>query len=131
MKNLDGLYGSPGLAVHKVDNYTSVIRKPGKLDLTVRDNDFVKFGTRDERPTHLKKCLDRRDLRLLEKTTESNIASKVKEIVRIQKGDCKMKHRKRDNTSLIASIYSIISRTKLATHLNQALEQILYSNFLD
>ena len=35
--------------VQKTDQYTSVIRKQGKLEVTVRDNDLAKIGTRDER----------------------------------------------------------------------------------
>ena len=40
-KNLDGLYEvlAPGSVVQKTDQYTSVIREPGKLEVTVRNSD--------------------------------------------------------------------------------------------
>ena len=48
--NLDGLYEvlAPGSVVQKTDQYTSVIREPGKLEVTVRNSVITKFGTRDE-----------------------------------------------------------------------------------
>ena len=49
-KNLDGLYEvlAPGSVVQKTDQYTSVIREPGKLEVTVRNGNIAKFGTRNE-----------------------------------------------------------------------------------
>ena len=49
-KNLDGLYEvlAPGSVVQKTDQYTSVIREPGKMEVTVRNSDIAKFGTREE-----------------------------------------------------------------------------------
>ena len=54
-ENLDGLYevSAPGSVVQKTDQYTSVIREPGKLEVTVRKSDIAKFGTRDQRNTKL------------------------------------------------------------------------------
>ena len=46
-KNIDGLYEvlAPGSVVQKTDQFTSVIREPGKLEVTVRNSDIAKFGT--------------------------------------------------------------------------------------
>ena len=50
-KNLDRLYKflAPSLVVQKTDHHTSVIREPGKLDVTFRNSDIAKFGTRVEK----------------------------------------------------------------------------------
>ena len=47
-KNLNGLYEvlAPGSVVQKTDQNTSVIREPGKMEVTVRNSDIAKFGTR-------------------------------------------------------------------------------------
>ena len=49
-KNRDGLYEvlTPGSVVQNTEQFTSVIREPGKLEVTVRNSDFAKFGTHDE-----------------------------------------------------------------------------------
>ena len=49
-RNLDGLYEvlAPGSVVQKTDQSTSVFREPGKMEVTVRNSDITKFGTRDE-----------------------------------------------------------------------------------
>ena len=93
-KNLDGLNEvlAPGSVVQKTDQYTSVIREPGKLEVTVRNSNIAKFGTRDERKTKLIDFVKRRGPRVHENTTEAKILSHIKESTRIQKGDRKMKH---------------------------------------
>ena len=104
-KNLDGLYEvlAPGPVVQKTDQYTSVIREPGKMEVTVRNSDIAKFGTREERKTKLTDYINRRGPRLHENTTEAKILSHIKECTRIQKGDRKMKHRKRETGSGVSS----------------------------
>ena len=111
-KNLDGLYEvlAPGSIVQKTDQYTSVIREPGKVEVTVRNRDIAKFGTRDERKTKLMEYVNRRGPRIHEKTTEAKILSHIKESTRIQKGDRKMKHRKRETGSGVSSNKSNIAR---------------------
>ena len=111
-KNLDGLYEvlAPGSAVQKADQYTSVIREPGKVEVTVRNSDNAKFGTRDERKTKLMEYVNRRGPRTHEKTTEAKIFSHIKESTRIQKGDRKMKHRKRETGSGASSNKPTIAR---------------------
>ena len=70
-KNLDGLYEvlAPGSVVQKTDQYTSVIREPGKMEVTVRNSDIAKIGTREERKTKLTEYINRRGPRTHEKTT--------------------------------------------------------------
>ena len=72
-KNLDGLYEvlATGSVVQKTDQYTSVIREPGKVEVTVRNSDIAKFGTRDECKTKLMEYVNRRGPRTHEKTTEA------------------------------------------------------------
>ena len=104
-KNLDGLYEvlTPGSVVQKTDQYTSVIREPGKMEVTVRNSDIAKFSTREERKTKLTEYINRRGPRTHEKTTEAKILSHIKECTRIQKGDRKRKHRKRETGSGVSS----------------------------
>ena len=111
-KNLDGLYEvlAPGSVVPKTDQYTSVIRQPGKVEVTVRNSDIAKFGTRNERKTKLMEYVNRRGQRIHEKTTEAKIFSHIKESTRIQKGDRKMKHRKRETGSCVSTKKSNIAR---------------------
>ena len=111
-KNLDGLYGvlAPGSVVQKTDQNTSVIREPGKLEVTVRNSDIAKFGTRHERKTKLMDYVNGRGPRIHEKTTEAKILSHIKESTRFQKDDRKMKHRKRKTGSGVSSNKSNIAR---------------------
>ena len=111
-KNLDGLYGvlAPGSVVQKTDQYTNVIHELGKLEVTVKNSDIAKFGTRDERKSKLMDYVNRRGPLVHEKTTEVKILSHIKESTRIQKVDRKMKHRKRETTSGVSSKRSSIAR---------------------
>ena len=108
-KKLYGLYEvlAPGSVVQKKDQYTSVIREPGKLEVTVRISDIAKFGTRDERKTKLMDYVNCRGPRIHEKTTEAKMFSPIKESI---KGDRKMKHRKRETGSGVSSNRSNIAR---------------------
>ena len=83
---------APGSVFQKTDQYTSVIREPGKVEVTVRNSDIAKFSTSDERKTKLMEYVNRRGPRIHEKTTEAKIFSHIKESTRSQKGDRKMKH---------------------------------------
>ena len=110
-KNLDALYEllAPGSIVQKTDQNTQVIREPGKLDVTVLYSDIAKFGSRDERKTMLQDYINRRGP--LENSTEAKILTIRKEFTRIQKGDRKTKHRKRDTASGVSSTKSNIANT--------------------
>ena len=111
-KNLEGLYEvlAPGSHILKVSPTTSTIKEPGKPVVTVRNSDLAKFGMQLERQTPLKAYVDRRGPRSGEMWVEELIQCHVKEFTRKQKGDKKMKHRKRDHGSGISSSKSNISR---------------------
>ena len=81
-KNLDGLYEvlAPGSVVQKTDQYTSVIREPGKVEVTVRNSDIAKFGTREERKTKLTEYINRRGPRTHEKTTKPRYSAIPKSV---------------------------------------------------
>ena len=96
--------------MQKTDQHTSVIREPGKPEVTVGNSDIAKFGTRDERKVKSMDYVNRRGPRVHEKTTQAKILSHIKESTRIQKGDRKMKHRKRETGSGVASNRSNIAR---------------------
>ena len=61
-KSLDGLYDvlAPSSSVVKTDKFTSVIKEPGKRDVTIRNSDLAKFGTKAERQTELQLYVNRR-----------------------------------------------------------------------
>ena len=111
-KNLEGLYEvlAPGSHILKVSPTTSTIKEPGKPVVTVTNSDIAKFGTQLEQQTPLKPYADRRGPRSGEKLVEEMIHSHIKVFTRKQKGDKKMKHRKRDPGSGISSSKSNISR---------------------
>ena len=111
-KNLEGLYEvlAPGSQILKVSPTTSTIKEPGKQVVTVRNSDIAKFGTQLERQTPLKVYADRRAPRSGEKVVEELIHSHIKEFTQKQKGDKKMKHRKREPSSGVSSQRSNISR---------------------
>ena len=111
-KNLEGLHEvlAPGSHILKASPTTSTIKQPGKPVVTVRNSDIAKFGTQLERQTPLKAYTDRRGPLSSKKLVEELIQSHVKEFTRKQKGDKKMKHRKRDPGSGVSSSKSNISR---------------------
>ena len=111
-KNLEGLYEvlAPGSHILMVSPPTSTIKEPGKPIVTVRNSDIAKFGTQLERQIPLKVYADRRGPRSGEKIVEELIHSHIKEFTRKQKGDKKMKHRKREPGSGVSSTKSNISR---------------------
>ena len=80
------------------------------MEVTVRNRYIAKFGIREERKTKLTEYINRRGPRTHEKTTEAKILSHIKECTRIQKGDRKMKHRKRETGSGVSSNKSNIAR---------------------
>ena len=61
-KSLDGLYEvlAAGSSVVKTESYTSVIKEPGKREVTIRNSDLAKFGTKAERQTDLQIYANRR-----------------------------------------------------------------------
>ena len=111
-KNLEGLYEvlAAGSHILKVSPTTSTIKEPGKPVVTVRNSGIAKFGNQLERQTPVKAYADRRGPRSGEKIVEELIHIHIKEFTRKQKGDKKMKHKKRDPGSGVSSSKSNISR---------------------
>ena len=71
-KSLDGLYDvlAPASSVIKANTFTSVIKEPGKRDVTIRNSNLAKFGTKAERGTELQVYANRRPKIPMGKTTE-------------------------------------------------------------
>ena len=51
---------APGSSVIKTNENTSVIKEPGKREVTIRNSDLAKFGTKAERNTDLQVYANRR-----------------------------------------------------------------------
>ena len=112
-KCLDGLYEvlAPGFSVVKTDVYTSVKKEPGKRELTIRNSDLAKFGTKAERQTELQIYANRRPKVPSGKITEDLINQNAIEARKKLEGNKRMKHRKiADDASAISSIHSNVTR---------------------
>ena len=101
---------APGSSVVKTDTNTSVIKEPGKRDVTIRNSDLAKFGTKAERQTELQVYANRRPKTPTGKTTEDLISHNAKELRKKLEGGKRMKHRKlADDVSTISSIHSNVT----------------------
>ena len=112
-KSLDGLYDvlAPGSSVIKTTENTSVIKEPGNKEVTIRNSDLAKFGTKAERNTELQTYANRRPKLPTGKTTEELIHHHAKESMKKLEGGKKMKHRKvADDVSTVSSIHSNVTR---------------------
>ena len=112
-KSLDGLYDvlAPCSSVVKTDKFTSVIKEPGKRDVTIRNSDLAKFDTKAERQTELQVYVNRRPKTLTGKITEDLISHHAKEFRTKLEGGKRKKHRKiADDTSAVSSIHSNVTR---------------------
>ena len=112
-KSLDGLYdvSAAGSSVVKTDNFTSVIKEPVKRDVTIRNSDLAKFGSKSERETELQVYVNRRTKTLTGKITEDLISHHAKEFRKKLEGGKRMKQRKiADHTSAVFSIHSNVTR---------------------
>ena len=111
-KNLYGLYDvlAPSSSMVKTDTFASVIKESGKIDVTIRNSDLAKFGTKTERQTELQVYANRRPKTPTGKTTEDLISHHAKELKK-KLGGKRMKHRKlADNVSTVSSIHSNVTR---------------------
>ena len=112
-KNLDVLYDvlAPGSSVVKTDKFTSVIKEPGKRDVTIRNSDLAKFGTKTEPQTELQLYANRRPKTPTGKITEDLISHHAKESRKKLEGGKRMKHRKiADDISAVSSIHPNVTR---------------------
>ena len=90
-KSLDGSYDvlAPGSSVVKTDTFTSVIKEPGKRDVTIRNSDLAKFGKKAERQTELQVYANRRSKTPTGKKTEDLISHHAKELrKKLEGGKC-------------------------------------------
>ena len=80
-KSLDGVSEvlAPGSSVIKTDAYTSIIKEPGKREVTIRNSDSAKFGTKAERQTDFQFYANRRQKVPSRKITEDLINQHAKE----------------------------------------------------
>ena len=112
-KSLDGLYDvlAPGSSIIKRNEHTSVIKEPGKREVTIRNSDLAKFGTKAERDTELQVYANQRPKLPTGKTTEELINHHAKESRKKLEGGKRMKHRKvADDFSTVSSIHSNVTR---------------------
>ena len=112
-KSLDGLYEvlAPGSSVVKTDAYTSVIKESGKREVTVRNSDLAKFGTKAGRQTELQIYANRRPKVPSVKVTEDLINQHAREARKKLEGNKRMKHRKiADDASAVSTIHSNVTR---------------------
>ena len=74
-KSLDRLYEvlAPGSSIIKSDKHSSIIKEPAERQITIRNIDLAKFGTKDEGQTDLKDYADRRPQAPTVKTTEEMV----------------------------------------------------------
>ena len=111
-KSLDGLYDvlAPGSSVVKTDTFTSVIKEPGKRDVTIRNSDLAKFSTKAEHQTEMQVYANRRLKTPTGKTTEDLISHHAKELRKKLEGGKRMKHRKlADDVSTVSAIHSNVT----------------------
>ena len=95
----------------KTDTFTSVIKEPGKRDVTIRISDLAKFGTKAERQTDLQMYANRRPKIPSGKTIEDLIIHHAKESRKKLEGGKRMKHRKlADDVSTVSKIHSNVTR---------------------
>ena len=81
-KNLDELYEvlASGSVVQKTYQFTSVIREPRKLEVTVRNSDTAKFGNRYERKTKLTEYINHRGSRAKRKINRGQNSESYKRV---------------------------------------------------
>ena len=110
---MDGLYEvlALGSCVIKSNDHNTIIKEPGKKEVTIRDSDLAKFGTKAGRQTGLRCYAERRPKRPMGKTTEELIDRYAKNAKQKIEGDKKIKHKRiNDDTSFVSSIHSNVLR---------------------
>ena len=108
-KDLRGLWET--LPVVRTSPTTTVIKEPGVHEVTVRNSDIAKFGTRADRNTELWQFAQRRPLPY-DKTTEENIGQHSKDLKKKYRGDIKIRHLQHRMTLLLASPLQIATFLK-------------------
>ena len=89
------------------------MKEPGKIDVTIRNSDLAKFGTKAERQTELQLYANRRPKTPTGKITEDHISHHAKETRKKLEGGKRMKHRKKEHDiSAVSSIHLNAHKTK-------------------
>ena len=117
-KSLDGLYEvvAPGSSVVKTDAYTSAIKEPGKREVTIRNSDLAKLGTKAQRQTELQIYANRMPIVPSGKIKQYLINQHAREARMKLKGNKRMKHRKvADDAIAVSSIHSNVTRALRVT----------------
>ena len=83
---------APGSTVVRTSETTTFIKEPRVPEVSVRNSDIAKFGTRTERNTEIWQYAQRRPLPY-EKTTEEKIAQHTKDLKKKYRGEIKIRHR--------------------------------------
>ena len=112
-RSLDGLNEvlAPGSSVIKTDAFTSVIKEPGKREVTIRNSDLAKVETKAERLTDLRIYANRRPKVSSGKITEDLINQHLREAMKKLEGNKKMKHKMiADDVSAVSSIHSNVTK---------------------
>ena len=112
-RELSGLWETlaPGSTVVRTSDTTTVIKEPGVPEVSVRNSNIAKFGTRAERNTEFWQYAQRRPLPY-EKTMEEKIAQHTKDLKKKYRGKIKIRHRptQSDAASGVSSANSNISK---------------------
>ena len=106
-----GLYEvlKPGSYVTESSATTTIINKPGRAPVKVRDSDLAKFGTKAERTTNLWTFAQRQPAPY-EQTTETKIAKHSNDLKKQKRGETKIRHCQRNTTSVVSSFNSNVTR---------------------
>ena len=112
-RDLRGLWETlaPGRTVVRTSDTPTVIKEPGVPEVSVRNSDIAKFGTRAERNTELWQYAQRRPLPY-EKITEEKIAEHTKDLKKKYRGEIKIRQlsTQSDAASGVSSASSNISK---------------------
>ena len=89
----------------RTSHTTSIIKKPGVPEARLRNSDIAKFGTKFKQRHCAQQTLP------YEKFTKGKISHDEKDL---KKGEMKVRHRQRDNTSAVSSANSNILKSMTA-----------------
>ena len=91
---MDGLYEAlaPGSSIIRPNAQTSIIKEPSRREVTFRNLDLAKFGTKAEGQRDLKCYAERRPKVPTGKSTDDLISCHANDAKRKNEGDKKIKH---------------------------------------
>ena len=103
---------APGSSVIENDEYTSIIKEPGKREFTIRNSDLAKkIDTKPEKQTDLKDYVDRGTKAPAGKIIKKLMIKHAGDAKKRIEEDKKVKHRRlAGDTSCVTSVHSNVSR---------------------